>query len=172
MPPHEQPQDGELALNTGRTIFHFHTRTKTGRTPQLQAAAPDVWVELSAADARARGLEEGDLAEIRSPRGSIRARVRITALREGVAFVPFHYGWWDRDGAEGSRAANELTITGWDPCSKQPLFKAGRVTVAKVAEAERIDYAPAPTNTASAPLADVPATAGQEQAKADLELVR
>ncbi len=32
---------------TGRTIYHFHTRTKTARAPELQAAAPHVWVELS-----------------------------------------------------------------------------------------------------------------------------
>jgi anaerobic selenocysteine-containing dehydrogenase len=129
VPPHESPGgDHPLHLNTGRTVFHFHTRTKTARAPELQAAAPEVWVELSEADASCLGLAEGELAEVRSPRGSIRAPVRITGVREGVVFVPFHYGWWDSD---ASRAANELTITGWDPASKQPLFKAGAVSVVK-----------------------------------------
>jgi anaerobic selenocysteine-containing dehydrogenase len=131
-PPHEEPSDDfPLHLNTGRTIYHFHTRTKTGRAPELQAAAPDVWVELAAADAERLGLAEGELAEVASPRGSIRARVRVNGMREGVAFVPFHYGWWDRSGSGESRAANELTITSWDPVSKQPLFKAGAVRVTK-----------------------------------------
>jgi anaerobic selenocysteine-containing dehydrogenase len=131
-PPHEQPDEAHpLRLNTGRTVYHFHTRTKTGRAPELQAAAPDVWAELSAADAEARGLAEGDMVEVRSPRGTIRAPLRITGVREGVVFVPFHYGWWDREGPEASRAANELTITGWDPCSKQPLFKAGAAEVVR-----------------------------------------
>jgi anaerobic selenocysteine-containing dehydrogenase len=149
-PPHEPPDDAHpLRLNTGRTLFHFHTRTKTARAPQLQAAAPEVWVELSAADARRLELIEGDLAEVRAPRGRMQGKVRISGIREGVVFVPFHYGWWDRpDGA--SRAANELTITAWDPVSKQPLFKAGAVCVVKVADAD--GPAPAPTNTASAPL--------------------
>jgi len=40
-------------LNTGRTIYQFHTRTKTARAPELEAAAPDVWVELAQTDARA-----------------------------------------------------------------------------------------------------------------------
>ena len=40
-PPHEWAGDGyPFALVTGRNVFHFHTRTKTGRTPELQAAAP------------------------------------------------------------------------------------------------------------------------------------
>jgi hypothetical protein len=42
-------------LIIGRTVFHFHTRTKTGRTPELQAAAPRPWVELSPDDAHERG---------------------------------------------------------------------------------------------------------------------
>jgi hypothetical protein len=45
-----------------------------------------------------------------------------------VVFVPFHYGYWD-DGDGRPRAANELTITAWDPVSKQPVFKTGAVRV-------------------------------------------
>ena len=56
---------------------------------------------------------------------------RITEIREGAVFIPFHYGYWDvTNGAP--RAANELTITDWDPNSKQPLFKVGAVSVARV----------------------------------------
>lgn len=46
LPPHEEPdEEYPFQLTTGRTIYHFHTRTKTGRAPQLRDAAPDVWVE-------------------------------------------------------------------------------------------------------------------------------
>ena len=170
LPPHEPPSDEyPLQLNTGRTVYHFHTRTKTGRSPQLQAAAPDVWVELSAADAAARELAEGDLAEIASPRGAVRARVRVTAIREGAAFVPFHYGYWDH--SEGhDRAANELTITEWDPVSKQPLFKVAAVQVSKVAPAGG-ELAPAPTTTASRPLADVGRTTKGDASALVLETI-
>ena len=103
----------------------------------------------SAADAQGLGLVEGDLAEVRAPRGRIQGKVRISGIRQGVVFVPFHYGWWDRpDGT--SRSANELTITDWDPVSKQPLLKAGAVAVVKIADAD--GGAPAPTNTGSAPV--------------------
>ena len=129
-----------------------------------------MWAELSAADAERLGLGEGDLAEVRSPRGSIRARVRISGVRTGVVFVPFHYGWWDREEDEESRAANELTITSWDPVSKQPLFKAGAVAVVKVADSDGV-VSVAPTNTASAPVADIgTATRGQEGHAAETEI--
>src|SRR5699024_8176563 len=47
LPAHELPStEYPLQLITGRTIYHFHTRTKTGRAPELQNAAPEVWVEI------------------------------------------------------------------------------------------------------------------------------
>jgi anaerobic selenocysteine-containing dehydrogenase len=136
-PPHEWASDEyPFALSTGRTVYHFHTRTKTARAPQLQGAAPDAWVELCASDAERLGVANGDLVRVSSPRGTIEAPARVGALREGVVFVPFHYGSWDiGDGAgpDGRpRAANELTMTIWDPVSKQPQLKTGAVRVERI----------------------------------------
>ena len=51
-PSEEQPgEDYPLLLTTGRTVYHWHTRTKTARAPELERAAPDVWAELAGADA-------------------------------------------------------------------------------------------------------------------------
>jgi anaerobic selenocysteine-containing dehydrogenase len=149
LPPHEPPsEDFPFVLITGRTVYHFHTRTKTGRVPELQRAAPEVWVECSAADAQRVGLTEGDLAEIRTARGIVQARVRITGGRDGVLFLPFHYGYWDRAGSEHRRAANELTPTEWDPVSKQPIFKTAAATLIKVPGAGRtVPAQPARTRT-------------------------
>jgi anaerobic selenocysteine-containing dehydrogenase len=141
-----------LLLTTGRTVYQFHTRTKTARVPQLNAAAPDVWVELSAADAARLGIAEGDLVGVGSARGAIQARCRIGGIRPGVVFVPFHYGYFDVEPAERTpRAANELTVTAWDPVSKQPLFKVAAVRVAKLADGDGTP-APAPAVGGSAPL--------------------
>lgn len=164
LPPHEAPgEDYPFILITGRTLYHFHTRTNTARAPQLQGAAPDVWVEMSATDASREQISEGDLVEITSPRGVIRAKVRISDIRENVLFVPFHYGYWDRPADEShdrSRAANELTITDWDPASKQPLFKTAAAAVSRISAGDG-QPAPAPTNTASGPVdAEVPPTRG------------
>lgn len=134
LPPPESPSaDHPFALITGRTVYHFHTRTKTGRAPELDGAAPEVWVEVNALDAARSGVHDGDLVEIASPRGAITATVRIAAIRRGVLFVPFHYGYWDADDDTGHhRAANELTITDWDPASKQPIFKMGAASMTLV----------------------------------------
>jgi anaerobic selenocysteine-containing dehydrogenase len=171
-PPHEEPKEEyPFRLNTGRTIFHFHTRTKTARAPQLQRAAPEAWVEISPADADSLGVSEGDTVRVESPRGRMEAKARVGGIRPGVVFAPFHYGYFDTEGGDGPdghvRAANEMTITSWDPASKQPMFKVGAVKVTKVADANG-SHAPAPTNTASRPAGggSVPETAGGGEAEA------
>jgi ferredoxin-nitrate reductase len=135
--PHEWAgNEYPFDLATGRTIYHFHTRTKTGRAPELQAAAPDAWVELSAQDAERLGVAEGDMLRVSSLRGSVEAPARISHIRPGLVFIPFHYGYWDvadHAGHDGRpRAANELTLTIWDPVSKQPQLKTAAVKVERV----------------------------------------
>jgi anaerobic selenocysteine-containing dehydrogenase len=153
VPPHEQPSvDYPFGLITGRTLYHFHTRTKTARAPQLQDAAPEVWVEISERDAQRVGIAEGDAVEVATPRGSITCAARISGIRDGVLFVPFHYGYWDTDGHHGHhRAGNELTITDWDPVSKQPIYKTGAARLRR-RRAGNGATASAPTTTASAPV--------------------
>jgi anaerobic selenocysteine-containing dehydrogenase len=143
IPPHEEPGEAyPFSLLAGRTIYHFHTRTKTGRVPVLAAAAPDVWVEISADDAAGLEIGEGDLVEVATPRGRVEARARIGGIRTGVLFLPFHYGYWDEDGGhepkgDRGRAANELTRTEWDPVSKQPLFKTAAARIRRLEGAAR-----------------------------------
>lgn len=174
LPGPEVPGDGyPMRLTTGRTLYQFHTRTKTARAPQLQQAAPDAWAELHPSDAKALGIEEGDTIRLSSRRGRVEVPARISGIREGVVFVPFHYGYFDQPGRSGpdgrARAGNELTITEWDPVSKQPVFKVSAVRVEKVAGGTA--PAPAPTTTASAPVdavnrADLHPTAGGPAASA------
>jgi ferredoxin-nitrate reductase len=150
VPPTDAPDDEyPYQLSTGRTVYHFHTRTKTGRTPELVAAAPEVWVEMAQEDAAELGAGEGDVVRVETPRGVVEAQLRVTGVRRGVVFVPFHYGYWDEDDGDRTRAANELTITRWDPVSKQPIFKTTACRVLKVAGTD--GPAPAPTATASEP---------------------
>jgi hypothetical protein len=83
-------------------------------------------------------------------------------------FAPFHYGHWEPAGDPGDaddtrdtghRLANELTMTVWDPVSKQPYFKTAACRVTKVRDGD--GPAPAPTTTASAPAGDrLPQTVG------------
>jgi anaerobic selenocysteine-containing dehydrogenase len=92
-----------------------------------------MWVELSAADAARLGIHEGDEVEVTTARGTVRAPAQIGNAGEGSVFLPFHYGYWDEPGGAGpnghGRAANELTITSWDPASKQPVYKTAACRV-------------------------------------------
>lgn len=63
--------DYPLRLITGRTVHHFHTRTKTGRVPELDDHAPHAWIELSAADADRLRVQRGDTVRVTSPRGAL-----------------------------------------------------------------------------------------------------
>jgi anaerobic selenocysteine-containing dehydrogenase len=156
-PAHETPSDDyPLLFTTGRTVYQFHTRTKTGRARSLNQAAPDAWVELSPTDADPLGIAEGDWVRVESPRGAIEVRARIGRVMPGAVFAPFHYGRWDPDDLTDpvtdveQRSANELTMTVWDPVSKQPTFKTAACRVTRLRAGD--GPAPAPSNTASAPV--------------------
>jgi ferredoxin-nitrate reductase len=133
IPPPEMPDDEyPFWLTTGRLVYHFHTRTKTGRSKELYDAAPDAYVQISEEDAVKYGIAEGDMIEVESRRGKVTEPARIGDILSGHLFIPFHYGYWDNPGR--SRAANELTITEWDPVSKQPQFKYSAVKISKAKE--------------------------------------
>ena len=122
-PPPEPPGEGyPLTLLTGRTVVHFHTRTKTGRVPALADAAPGAWAELSAEDASRVGVGDGEDVVVESSRGRIRVPLRVADIRPGAVFVPFHYG--DIDGP--GEAANDLTLTAWDPVSSSRSLRTVR----------------------------------------------
>jgi anaerobic selenocysteine-containing dehydrogenase len=136
-PPHEEPDEQyPLWLTTGRVVYHFHTRTKTARSPELNQAAPDAYVQISEEDAARYGIEEGELVELASRRGKLQAPARLGGIVPGLVFVPFHYGYWDEPSR--ARAANELTLTEWDPVSKQPHFKYAAVKLSKLGLVERL----------------------------------
>jgi anaerobic selenocysteine-containing dehydrogenase len=130
-PPHELP-DGTypFMLTTGRLVYHFHTRTKTGRIKELNDAAPDAFLQISEQDAAEWGIMEGDMVEVESRRGKVTEPARIGGIEPGLLFIPFHYGYWDEPGR--ARAANELTLSEWDPVSKQPHFKYSAVKIRKL----------------------------------------
>jgi len=113
-------------------VHHFHTRTKTGRASELQAAAPDETVQIAPKDASKLRIKDGDWVRITSRRGSIEAEADIGDIEPGHLFLPFHFGYWDNPGR--ARAANELTLYEWDAVSKQPHFKYAAVKLKKVSK--------------------------------------
>ena len=121
----EQPTDRfPLVLNTGRTVEHWHTRTKTGKVPILERLSPNAWVEMNPRDARALHLGPQDRVDVVSRRGRIRnVELRVTeTVAPGQIFVPFHY-------AEAN--ANQMTQSDFDPISREPNYKQSAVRVEK-----------------------------------------
>ena len=123
----EQPnEDYPLVLNTGRTVEHWHTRTKTGKVPILERLSPRAWVEMNPRDARVLRLNAKDRVDVVSRRGRVRAvELRVTeTVAPGQIFVPFHY-------AENN--ANEVTQSAFDPISREPNYKQSAVRVERTA---------------------------------------
>ncbi len=119
---HEFP----LVLTTGRLAPHWHTRTRTRWSRNLEGRAPEPILEMHTSDARRAGVVDGGFAEVRSRRGEVVAQVRVTSeISPGTVFLPFH--WTRLDGPE--KPANNLTHAAPDPISKQPELKHCAVRV-------------------------------------------
>ncbi len=123
----EQPTDRfPLVLNTGRTVEHWHTRTKTKEVKILERMAPAAWLEMNPRDARKLNLKPHDRVSIASPRSQVDdVELRITEIvAPGQVFMPFHYF---------ERNSNQLTQSAFDPISREPNYKQSAVRVMKTA---------------------------------------
>jgi assimilatory nitrate reductase catalytic subunit len=127
----EQPSaEFPLILNTGRTVEHWHTRTKTGAVPILERMSPRAWLEMNPADAGELGLRPHDRVEVISARGRVRSvELRITEIvAPGQVFLPFHF-------AESN--ANQITQSAFDPISREPNYKQCAVRVERTPQSSR-----------------------------------
>jgi hypothetical protein len=155
VPAPEAPTDEHrFAVITGRTLYHLHPhqdRPVPAAEPGRATAVGGTLGGRRPTPGHRRRRPDADGVAARRRRGA----ARIGQGRDGVVFVPFHYGYWDSgspDGPDGPpRAANELTITEWDPVSKQPLLKVAAARAIKVAN--RAGPSAAPSTAASAPAA-------------------
>ena len=122
LPDREYP----YVFTTGRILYHYHTRTMTGRVDGINQLAPSSYVEINEVTAKRLGIEDGDRVKLTSRRGEIETTARITEIiDEDVLFMPFHF-------ADG--AANYLTNTVYDPIAKIPELKVAAVRIEKVSE--------------------------------------
>ena len=124
--PPAEPIDAEypISLTTGRVLYQYHTGTMTMKSQGLNDLAPECFVEISPQDAASYKLEDSDMVKIRSRRGEIDAKAKISdAAVEGTIFLPFHYA---------AAAANVLTNSALDPIAKIPEFKVCAVRIEKV----------------------------------------
>ncbi|HVF78864.1 MAG TPA: molybdopterin-dependent oxidoreductase [Solirubrobacteraceae bacterium] len=134
--PHAAPAETPdrafpILLTTGRVADQWHTMTRTGHSPSLVASAGEATLSCHPLDAVAAALDEGDLVRVVSRRGELRVPVTLDeSLPPGVAFAPFH--WGAMHAGAGAGVLNSLTISAYDPTSKQPELKAVAVRLEPV----------------------------------------
>jgi assimilatory nitrate reductase catalytic subunit len=122
MPVPERP----LVLNTGRVRDHWHTMTRTAKSPRLSRHTAEPFVEIALQDARARGIQLATLVRVRSRRGSMLLRALITdSQRPGAAFAPMHWA----DVFASNAAVDRLVGPETDPVSGQPGLKHTSVEI-------------------------------------------
>jgi assimilatory nitrate reductase catalytic subunit len=118
-----EPADEQFPfqLLTGRgSAAQWHTQTRTGKSDVLRKLHPhEPFVEINPADARSLGVEIGGWVVVESRRGRARVRAFVTpTVPVGQLFLPMHDG-----------STNLLTLSAFDPESRQPAYKACAVRV-------------------------------------------
>ena len=116
-------RDYPLVLITGARLAPY-THTCYRNIKRLREIAPDPQVEINPEDAAPRGIQDGDEVLLRTPRGKVKFKARVTdSILSRV--VSASHGWFD--------ANVNLLIDdqGLDPISGFPPFKAQLCQVTK-----------------------------------------
>jgi formate dehydrogenase major subunit len=122
-PPAEvEDEEYPFVLSTGRRLFHYHTRTQTGRAGLDQILSEET-ADISMADAARLGISNHEYIVVSSRRGSVRVKAKVTEqVPPGMVWMAFHF----RDGN-----ANWLTNNVFDPETKTAEYKACAVKIEK-----------------------------------------
>ena len=121
MPDEEYP----YWLTTGRMFAHYHTGTMTRASKHLDTEQKTGYVEINPKDAKALGVNDGDIVHLATRRGETKVPAKVSKMVEpGVFFVPFHFA---------ESPANILTNSAFDPIAKIPEFKVCAVKIEKAA---------------------------------------
>ena len=111
-------------LSTGRRLYHYHTRTQTGRCEGLNDLLGEETADISFADAQRLGIENGEKIRVKSRRGEVAVRAKVTPeVPEGMVWMAFHF-------REGN--ANWLTNAAFDPSTLTAEYKACAVAIEKL----------------------------------------
>jgi len=126
-----------LVLNTGRIRDHWHTMTRTGKSPRLSQHLAEPFCELHPADAAARGIGPADLVRVTTSHGAVLVRALLSPRQvRGSIFVPMH---WNDQFASQARV-DVLVPASTDPISGQPASKHVAAQVAPL-EAKSFGFA-------------------------------
>jgi formate dehydrogenase alpha subunit len=120
LPDEEYP----FILTTGRVLCQYHTGTMTRKVGDLNRLRGEELVEMNPHDALTLGIEDGELIEVASRRGAVRAKAMTTEKSPaGVVFMTFHFS---------ETPTNVLTNPALDPIAKIPELKVCAVKISKI----------------------------------------
>lgn len=126
---HEGPgettdEEYPLILSTGRNLYQYCVANMTNKTEGIEAIAGESYIEMNPALADKYGMENGEMIEVSSRRGSITTKVRFReGIRKDTCWMPFHY-------QEGN--SNELTSNFRCPTANTPEYKACAISISKI----------------------------------------
>jgi formate dehydrogenase major subunit len=125
IPPAEVPdKEYPFVLSTGRRLYHYHTRTQTGRCLGLNDLLSEETADISRTDADKLGLEHGEMIRVKSRRGEVVVKANVTPqVPQGLVWMAFHF----REGC-----ANWLTNPVYDPITQTAEYKACAVQIEKI----------------------------------------
>ena len=121
-PPAEiTDEEYPLVLSSGRRLYHYHTRTQTGNSEGINSLMDEDFADISLQDAKNLGIADGERISIRSRRGKVILRARVTReVPQGLVWMSFHYR---------ESNANWLTNNAFDPVTMTAEYKVCAVRV-------------------------------------------
>ena len=129
--------DFPFVLNTGRVRDHWHTMTRTAKSPRLSQHLAEPFAEIHPQDAAKLGIGDADIVRISTAEQSVLVRALLSPRQaRGAIFVPMH--WNDQFAAQGR--IDRLVPATTDPQSGQPAFKHVGVGLTRF-QAERYGFA-------------------------------
>lgn len=97
--PKVSPKNDSFRLITGKQAIHSHTQT--ANIPILMQITKDYDLEriwMNPVRAKALGIKDGDMAEVKSSEATSKIRVKVTErIHPEAIFVPSHYGITSKD---------------------------------------------------------------------------
>lgn len=115
-----------MLLNTGRVRDHWHTMTRSGKSPRLATHTQEPYADIHPDDAARLNITDNTLVSICSHQADIIVRAQLNeAQQPGTLFIPIH---WNDQFSRRARVDSLVTaIT--DPFSGQPEFKQCPVSI-------------------------------------------
>jgi len=148
-----------LIWTSGRQVEHMGGGAETRANRILAELQPEMYVEINPKDANDRGISDGEMVAVISPRSLeygdepayIVVKARVTnAVPPGVVFTPYHWGGYFQGQSYLDRfpvnnemdtrpfvagdSCNIINPPGWDPETQMQATKSGICEVVKLSK--------------------------------------